>query len=438
MTRILQLGFLLLVGAAVGCSDSPPAPSNPGGGGGSAGAGGVGGMAGTAGMGGAGGVAGMGGSGGADLGRKELLSEWELFDDIRNQVPADGVLPYEVTSPLFTDYTLKRRFVTLRNGGQLQFDLEKRWQSPVGTIYVKTFAYPANQLDPESDGGEQLVETRLLVHVPAEQDRLGCAGLASCWNAHTYVYNEDMTDAVRTAGGAVVSITYTDDQGAQQEVPAYAVPSNGACFECHGTFPEDARTLGPSTGMFNRGNDYGGVVVENQIDALYEAGLLSEEPPAQEARPTYEDTDAWTACTDALCIHDMVRSYFDSNCGHCHAEDGGDEQTGLWLDYLNMDPQLDNPGGPTENEFFRWGVCKTPTSAGNVQNCPDEAEYDIVPGNPDYSILVCRMDSVRDGEMMPRLGRTLIHDEGLELVREWVRVLPDIFPDIQRCPPILP
>ena len=47
-------------------------------------------------------------------------------------------------------------------------------------------------------------------------------------------------------------------------------------------------------------------------------------------------------------------------------------------------------------------------------------KYDIVPGEPDKSILVYRFNSIDPGIMMPELGRTMIHKEGLELIKSWI------------------
>jgi hypothetical protein len=47
--------------------------------------------------------------------------------------------------------------------------------------------------------------------------------------------------------------------------------------------------------------------------------------------------------------------------------------------------------------------------------------FDIVDGKPEESILLHRMDSVVPKIMMPELGRTVIHREGVELIREWIR-----------------
>jgi mono/diheme cytochrome c family protein len=48
----------------------------------------------------------------------------------------------------------------------------------------------------------------------------------------------------------------------------------------------------------------------------------------------------------------------------------------------------------------------------------------VDPGHPDRSILAYRMASAEPGVMMPELGRTLRHEEGLDLVRAWIRTLP--------------
>jgi hypothetical protein len=47
-------------------------------------------------------------------------------------------------------------------------------------------------------------------------------------------------------------------------------------------------------------------------------------------------------------------------------------------------------------------------------------EFAIAPGRPDASITVLRMASTEPGVMMPELGRSLVHEEGLALVREYI------------------
>jgi len=49
----------------------------------------------------------------------------------------------------------------------------------------------------------------------------------------------------------------------------------------------------------------------------------------------------------------------------------------------------------------------------------------VVPGNADESILHFRMDTTNPQDSMPRLGRALIHEEGVALVKAWINSLPD-------------
>jgi hypothetical protein len=175
--------------------------------------------------------------------------------------------------------------------------------------------------------------------------------------------------------------------------------------------------------MLNRDNDYGlGIGVVNQIDYMDSLDMFDVTPnPDENARTTFVSNPA---INDAADLHDRARSYFDSNCSHCHAPDGEISDKGLFLDYQSMDP--------TDPDYFTWGVCKVPTSGGNGVTC--DQNLDVVPGDPDASFLLCRMESIAAGEMMAPLGRTTVHVNGVELIREWIEQLPVLFPDIPDCP----
>ncbi len=394
MKHIYDVLILLLLCVSVACGDEAAgAGGGNGGAGGTAGVGGSGGAGGAAGVGGSGGAGGDGGSGGAVSGIPNELSAWDLFADIPNQVPAEGVVPYEVTSPLFSDYAEKLRFVSVPDGKTLQYSATERWLSPVGTIYVKTFAYPVDERDPSL--GLQLIETRLLVHEE------------SGWKVYTYVYGDDPSDAVRLTTGKNVEVSWINMEGEVQTVEAYRIPSNGECRKCHGTTP-DTRTLGPSTGMLNMNNDYG-EGPENQIDHLASLGWLDTTPPPADERLTYVDPFDEDSGAD---VHERTRSYFSSNCSHCHAPDGDAEEHQLFLDYESMDPVTGDP--------FNWGVCKRPTAAGRAE-CT--LEFDVVPLDPAASLLLCRVVSTDPVEVMPPVGRTVTHTEAAELIRQWIEEL---------------
>ena len=70
-----------------------------------------------------------------------------------------------------------------------------------------------------------------------------------------------------------------------------------------------------------------------------------------------------------------------------------------------------------ESEAVKLGRCKPPIAAGQGTG---GHLYGIDPGNSTESILVFRMQSLDPGAMMPELGRSLVHTEGVELISAWI------------------
>jgi hypothetical protein len=52
------------------------------------------------------------------------------------------VLPYDLNTPLFTDYAHKLRTVWMPKGQSAVYNAENTFDFPVGTIISKTFYYP--------------------------------------------------------------------------------------------------------------------------------------------------------------------------------------------------------------------------------------------------------------------------------------------------------
>src|SRR5690606_31406376 len=105
-----------------------------------------------------------------------------------------------------------------------------------------------------------------------------------------------------------------------------------------------------------------------------------------------------------------ARSYLDANCAHCHQEGGAAEQSGLWLNAHITDALM-------------IGVCKRPVAAGRGAR---RRLYDIVPGAPDESVIVYRMESDEAGIRMPELGVSVPHDEGVALIRAWIAAMEPV------------
>ena len=101
-------------------------------------------------------------------------------------------------------------------------------------------------------------------------------------------------------------------------------------------------------------------------------------------------------------MDERARSYLDINCSHCHNKVGPADTSGLLLE-------------PTDKVGPSLGLCKLPIAAGTGTG---DRKYGIVPGKPDESIFTYRMKSVIPSEMMPELGRSLSHAEGVALIEQ--------------------
>jgi uncharacterized repeat protein (TIGR03806 family) len=338
------------------------------------------------------------------------LSDWGMVEAARGRLMlGEGVVPYDLVTPLFTDYAGKLRAIYVPKGSPATYDPEKTFDFPTGTIISKTFYYPvpavADRIGarvlPAVGGNTQsgadgldlsrvrLIETRIL------------ARRAGGWVALPYVWNDDQTDALLMRTGTLVPLTLERADGSSEDV-AYAVPNVNQCASCH--TPDHASRqiapIGPKARHLNKSFPYV-AGAENQLTHWQRIGLLTG-APAPEAAPRnadYRDPAAPLAA--------RARAYLDVNCGHCHNAVGLARTTGLYLDASVTEPA-------------QLGTCKPPVAAG-----PGTGDhiFDIVPGKPDDSILAFRVAATRPGIRMPEAGRSIAHAEGVELIRQWIASL---------------
>lgn len=334
------------------------------------------------------------------------LDGWHLFTNAVKQLPSEDVIPYDVNSPLFADYASKHRFIYVPPGSKIGYSPTEKWSFPVGTILVKTFSYLADARDPSK--GERLLETRLLVHE------------SGGWAPHTYEWNAEQTQATLNAAGDVVDVQFVDASG-NTVSNGFTIPSASDCRTCHGKLGE-TDTLGGRTRQLDLDHDYGSGP-ENQIDHLTKLGLFDSMPEPYSAREHLVDPFGTAP------IFDRVRSYFDGNCGECHEPgDATGSLSGFWLDYASTAPDQ-----PRAN----WGFCKMPASAGGA-TCGKQ--FDVVPGEPDDSIIICRVSSQIGKVKMPPLGRNLVHTEAVDLLTQWIMGIdgqcgaPTSVPDAGKVP----
>ena len=71
----------------------------------------------------------------------KMLSEYNFFKDPIAQVPTNKVIPYQLMTELFSDYTKKKRFLYVPNNKKAVFEEDSVYQFPLGTALIKTFYY---------------------------------------------------------------------------------------------------------------------------------------------------------------------------------------------------------------------------------------------------------------------------------------------------------
>jgi uncharacterized repeat protein (TIGR03806 family) len=313
----------------------------------------------------------------------EKLSAYGLFQgNGATQQPAPGVLPYDLNTPLFADYTEKFRFLRIPPGSRIQWREEEPLEFPIGTLLVKTFAMPKDLRDPAK--GRRLLETRILKREP------------DGWVGLPYVWNEEQTEATLLVAGDTCDVAWIHNDG-QRRTNNYIIPNTNQCKGCH----EQNRVmqpLGPRVRHLNRDFAYADGT-ENQLVRLQRLGWLAGTP----ARTAWPRTPVWNDPARGS-LEQRARAWLEVNCAHCHNPVGPARTSGLDLRMAQTEPHA-------------YGIFKAPIAAGRGSG---GRSFDIVPGKPDESILVFRLESTEAGVMMPELPRRLVDQEGTALIREWI------------------
>jgi uncharacterized repeat protein (TIGR03806 family) len=316
----------------------------------------------------------------------------------------DRVVPYDLNTPLFSDDALKQRAIYLPPGAAATYDPEAEFAFPVGSVIIKTFWF-ADDLRTPATSNPRLIETRLLVRN------------ADGWQPLPYIWDADQKDATYAPAGDVRAIAFTDATGAARTAN-YLIPARNQCESCHALQETtggavDLVLIGVKARHLNHSYDYGGTTgAVNQLDRLTALGMLTGAPAAASAPTAYDFRPIEASGPSVVAAADLdtaARSYLDINCGHCHNAHGVNGVTSqLFLDHTNTDP-------------FHLGVCKRPGSAG-VGN--GGLVFDIVPGDPDHSILYFRDSTTKVGAMMPLLERSITHQSGSALLHAWIAAMP--------------
>ena len=314
----------------------------------------------------------------------DKLSDFRFFKDASAQVPHDKVIPYELISTLFSDYSYKQRWVYVPNQKKAEYQEDWVFDFPTGSALIKTFYYPIDERNPEL--GKNLLETRLLL----KKDQ--------GWEAVSYAWNKEQNEAFKKIAGKTINVSWTDFMGEEKDV-RYRVPNVNQCKECHDA-DDKISPIGPKARNINKDFAFKEGTF-NQLTYWMNRQIIDEYPLDLVSPVDWTD--------ESKDINDRVRSYLDVNCGHCHSPTGNANSTGLYL-HLN------------ETRNINLGVFKKPVATGRGSG---GLKYSIVPGEPEESILLHRMISMDPGVMMPESGRALTHTEAVEMVRDWILLMED-------------
>lgn len=311
------------------------------------------------------------------------LSATGCYAELATQTLAEGWIPYDLNSPLWSDGADKRRFFSIPDNTTIGFTEVDAWEVPIGTVLGKEFWLRRDPADPSS---RYIVETRLMIK------RCEPGSCRASWQGYSYQWS---------ATGDEATLLDNTSQSVYVDWPVaggthkHTYPARDECTRCHALSAGGA--LGLRTPQLNRNHRYAHAV-DHQLRALFQAGLFGNtEAPANldsllrlptPSEPYYD-------------LNAQVRGYFDANCSHCHSP------TSRWpvidLRY-DSQPRSDDGTGTT----------------GNICNM-------LVPGNADASILYVKLKAVPGqvpegfpGDTMPPIGRLLPDEAQLPRIKAWI------------------
>ena len=315
------------------------------------------------------------------------LSEYRFFTGaMADLLPNARVLPYEPITPLFSDYAHKKRFVWMPDGVSAEYVSDHQiFDFPDGTVLIKNFYY--DHVQPYDV--RKIVETRLIY----KKD--------GAWLFADYTWNEEQTEAVFSLSGSNVPVSWIDDDGSEKYVN-FRIPSEVECHTCHKA-NQISIPIGPKPQNLNKDYLFADGMM-NQLQKWQEVGYLSGNIPAD-----IVTTIDWK--DESFPLDLRVRSYLDANCGHCHSDVGH-------CNYRNLRFTFDKT-----DEDANMGICVVPDLPINPT-----ITHIIARTSPLRSAALYRMNTNEANFMMPMLGRTIVHQEGVDLLEEYILSLSPVCP----------
>lgn len=314
----------------------------------------------------------------------ELISAYNLFKNPRHQIPNDGIIPYDLRTPHFSDYATLHRFVWVPKGLSCRYGPHGEIKYPIGATIIITIGYAGDFRDDSVP--ERIIETRLWIRK------------TDGWSGAQYVWNKETTEARLSLAGERIEVSWIHSDGSNRH-HTYRVPNRNQCIQCH-EISEKTVPLGPVHARYLNKDYHYRHGPKNQLQYWVESGILSGLPEQEKDIPR---VPVWNDSTTGD-VNARARAYLDMNCSSCHRKGGIAITSGLDLTW-------------EQNEPVRFGVFKAPVAAGRSAG---NGRFVIEPGQPEKSILLARLQSTDPGIRMPIVGRGIMHAEGVELIRQWI------------------
>jgi uncharacterized repeat protein (TIGR03806 family) len=311
-----------------------------------------------------------------------LLSQTGAFKDVHTLTPSDGLIPYDLVQPFWSDGASKLRWIALP-AGKIEFRPTGEWRFPAGTVFIKTFELPTEDSNPSV---KHRLETRLLVR----DSQGGVYGVL-------YKWRPDNSDADLLTDGLTEKVPVRSKLGQTHERTWY-YPSRKDCLTCHTKLA--GGVLGVKTRQMNRSFAYPSGVTDNELRTWNHIGLFV---------PGFKDSDlaAFTrlaaAADTSRSLEDRARSYLDANCSQCH-----------------------RPGGTVAYFDARYDTPLNQQHLVGGEILIDEGidhPHVIAPRDIWRSVAFMRIDTTGDLRMPP-IARETIDESGVALMRKWIDSLP--------------
>jgi hypothetical protein len=276
-------------------------------------------------------------------------------------------IEYEGINNSFNDSCEKQDLIYVPAGKKIQTPAEGNGLPtfPSGSILLKTFYYWKDARNHAL--GKQLVETRVVFYNGTE------------WTGKSYAWNDAQNDAYSVVGGKSVPVSWINEKGKAYKFN-FTIANQLQCRLCH-----TQTSIGPFLPIhfqmknINMTRPWAPAI--NQLEYFSQKGIMNS-VTANQFTTVVQYSD------ETQPLEKRVRSYLDTNCAHCHSQEG------YAYGYSNLNLKFDVP----------------------------LAETHILDGNRKEDIII-RMRSTDPKQRMPKIHSNLNDTKYIDLVEQYLKTL---------------